>query len=283
MNKTLILLTALTAATACTPTAPSIDYGSTFEIDEATLRDKIRGGWAGQTIGCTYGGPTEFKYKGALISDEAPIVWYDDYAYDTFRDDPGLYDDVYMDLTFVEVMQRYGIDAPAEVYARAFANADYKLWHANQAARYNILHGIMPPASGHWHNNPHADDIDFQIEADFIGMICPGMPNAASEIGDHIGHIMNYGDGFYGGIYIGALYSLAFVCDDIPTIVRGRFRPRASTAAASRTSSASTRSSPTTGAAAGSKSSAATPMRRGAPRVSSTDSTSTPPSIRPTS
>lgn len=154
MNKTLILLTALTAATACTPTAPSIDYGSTFEIDEATLRDKIRGGWAGQTIGCTYGGPTEFKYKGALISDEAPIVWYDDYAYDTFRDDPGLYDDVYMDLTFVEVMQRYGIDAPAEVYARAFANADYKLWHANQAARYNILHGIMPPASGHWHNNP---------------------------------------------------------------------------------------------------------------------------------
>ena len=78
MNKTLILLTALTAATACTPTAPSIDYGSTFEIDEATLRDKIRGGWAGQTIGGTYGGPTEFKYKGALISDEAPIVWYDD-------------------------------------------------------------------------------------------------------------------------------------------------------------------------------------------------------------
>nr|WP_106633322.1 ADP-ribosylglycohydrolase family protein [Alistipes sp. Marseille-P5061] len=224
MNKTLILLTALTAATACTPTAPSIDYGSTFEIDEATLRDKIRGGWAGQTIGCTYGGPTEFKYKGALISDEAPIVWYDDYAYDTFRDDPGLYDDVYMDLTFVEVMQRYGIDAPAEVYARAFANADYKLWHANQAARYNILHGIMPPASGHWHNNPHADDIDFQIEADFIGMICPGMPNAASEIGDHIGHIMNYGDGFYGGIYIGALYSLAFVCDDIPTIVREALR-----------------------------------------------------------
>lgn len=38
-----------------------------------------------------------------------------------------------------------------------------------QAARYNILHGsIMPPASGHWKNNPHADEADFQIEADFI-------------------------------------------------------------------------------------------------------------------
>lgn len=55
--------------------------------------------------------------------------------------------DVYMDLTFLEVMQKEGINAPAESFAKAFANADYKLWHANQAARYNILHGIMPPAS----------------------------------------------------------------------------------------------------------------------------------------
>jgi hypothetical protein len=181
--------------------------------------DKIKGGWAGQTIGCTYGGPTEFKYKGGIIHDEAPIVWYDDYAFDTFRDDPGLYDDVYMDLTFVEVMAREGIDAPAEAFAVAFANADYKLWHANQAARYNILNGIMPPASGHWQNNPHADDIDFQIEADFIGMICPGMPGKASDIADRVGHIMNYGDGWYGGVFIGAMYALAFVTDDIPSIV----------------------------------------------------------------
>ena len=54
----------------------------------------------------------------------------------------------------------------------------------------------MPPASGHWKNNPHADAIDFQIEADFIGMICPGMVNTASDFSDKIGHIMNYGDGW---------------------------------------------------------------------------------------
>ena len=36
-------------------------------------------------------------------------------------------------------------------------------------ARYNLLRGLKPPASGHWRNNPEADDIDFQIEADFIG------------------------------------------------------------------------------------------------------------------
>ena len=77
----------------------------------------------------------------------------------------------------------------------------------------------MPPASGHWQNNPHADDIDYQIEADFAGLMSPGMPNTASEISDKIGHIMNYGDGWYGGVYVGAMYSLAFVSSDIEYIV----------------------------------------------------------------
>ena len=46
------------------------------------------------------------------------------------------------------------------------------------------------------------------------------MPNTASEISDKIGHIMNYGDGWYGGVYIGAMYSLAFISDDINIVVQ---------------------------------------------------------------
>ena len=68
--------------------------------------------------------------------------------------------------------------------------------------RYNIFHGIAAPKSGHWINNPHADCIDYQIESDFAGLMCPGMPNTASQISDKIGHIMNYGDGWYGGVYM---------------------------------------------------------------------------------
>ena len=93
------------------------------------------------------------------------------------------------------------------------------LWHANQAARYNILNGIEPPASGYWENNPHSEDIDFQIESDFAGLMSPGMVNTASEICDKVGHIMNYGDGWYGGVYVAAMYSLAFVSSDINFIV----------------------------------------------------------------
>jgi hypothetical protein len=193
--------------------------GPRTETTRTALMDKIKGGWAGQVIGCTFGGPTEFRYQGAMIQDHLDIPWDGSLVALRFERSPGLYDDVYMDLTFVDVMAREGIDAPAASHAKAFARAGYPLWHANQAARYNILNGILPPESGHWLNTPHADDIDFQIEADFAGLMAPGMVNAGAEVCDRVGHIMNYGDGWYGGVYIAAMYSLAFVSDDIEYVV----------------------------------------------------------------
>ena len=190
-----------------------------FLISKEDLKDKIRGGWAGQTIGVTFGGPTEFRFKGTMIQDYQPMVWHDHYIKEMYALDPGLYDDVYLDLTFVNILEKVGLNAPADSFAVEFANEDYKLWHANQAARYNILNGIMPPASGHWKNNPHADDIDFQIEADFAGMMAPGMTNTASEFCDRIGHIMNYGDGWYGGVFMSAMYTLAYTSNDLDYVI----------------------------------------------------------------
>jgi hypothetical protein len=188
-------------------------------LTRAELLNKIKGGWAGQVIGVTYGGPTEFRYNGTIINDYVPIVWYDGYIKKTMVESPGLYDDLYMDLTFVEVFEKHGLDAPVSAHAAAYANAEYMLWHANQAGRYNILNGIQPPQSGHWLNNPHADDIDFQIESDFAGLMSPGMPNTAAQLGDSIGHIMNYGDGWYGGVFVSAMYALAFVSTNTKDVV----------------------------------------------------------------
>lgn len=190
-----------------------------FHISKESLKDKIKGAWAAQTIGVTFGGPTEFRYLKKTIPDSVKIIWTDTTLYNMMTNVPGLYDDIYMDITFVEVMEREGIDAPASSHAKAYAKAKYWLWHANQQGRYNILNGILPPESGHWLNNPHADDIDFQIEADFAGIMSPGMPNAALEICDRVGHIMNYGDGYYGGVFVAGMYSHAYIEKDIPSIV----------------------------------------------------------------
>jgi len=192
----------------------------TITLTKEQLQNKIKGGWAGQTIGVTFGGPYEFRFNGTFIGDYQTLKWQDGYLKDNMLNNPGLYDDLYMDLTFVDVFEKYGLNAPVDSFANAFAHADYMLWHANQAARYNILNGIAAPASGHWKNNPHADCIDYQIESDFAGLMSPGMPNTASAISDKIGHIMNYGDGWYGGVYVGAMYSLAFVSKDIKYIVK---------------------------------------------------------------
>jgi hypothetical protein len=218
MKKNISLIAAflVTLCIGCT-SSPDKDIVQRKEmvISVDQLADKIKGGWAAKTIGCTYGGPVEFLHNGTMIQDYTPIIWNKDrvkHYYDTF---PGLYDDIYVNIIFVNVFERLGLDAPADSFAISFANAGFPLWHANQVAKYNIKQGIMPPMSGHWLNNPHADDIDYQIEADFVGLMSPGMPNSASEISDKVGHIFTYGDGWYGGVYVGALYSMAFVTDDV--------------------------------------------------------------------
>lgn len=192
---------------------------STIEISKETLEDKIKGGWAGQTIGVTFGGPYEFRFNGTFIGDYQKLLWNDTLVKHNMLYNAGLYDDLYMDLTFVDVFEKYGMDAPVDSFANAFAHAGYMLWHANQAGRYNILNGIKAPQSGYWKNNPHADCIDYQIESDFAGLMSPAMPNTASTISDKIGHIMNYGDGWYGGVFVGAMYTQTFISSDINNII----------------------------------------------------------------
>ncbi len=183
------------------------------ELSREELSDKIRGGWAGQTIGVVYGAPTEFKFTGTTIQDYQPIPWGEHYVKYWWDKKPGLFDDIYNDLTFVESFEAAGLDASQEELARRFAGPEYHLAHANQAGRYNIRNGVMPPASGNWLNNPHADDLDFQIEADFIGLMAPGLLPEALDIASRVGHIMNSGDGFYGGAFVAGLYSAAFLYD----------------------------------------------------------------------
>ncbi|OGD23011.1 MAG: hypothetical protein A2W03_04520 [Candidatus Aminicenantes bacterium RBG_16_63_16] len=220
MRKFLVLaLAALGAAITLRGSDQDAPRRDIRTLTRAVLLDKIKGGWAGQVIGCTFGGPTEFAFNSTFIPLQQPIPWSSGAIRWYFENQPGLYDDVYMDLTFVEVLEKLGLDAPAAAFAEKFARAAYPLWHANQMARYNILNGIAPPQSGHWLNNPHADDIDFQIEADFAGLMSPGLVGAAAGVCDRVGHIMNSGDGYYGGLFVAAMYSLAFVESDVHGVV----------------------------------------------------------------
>jgi len=50
-------------------------------------------------------------------------------------------------------------------------------------------------------------------------MIAPGMPHVSNRYADRMGHIMNYGDGVYGGMFIAAMYTQAFFATNIREVV----------------------------------------------------------------
>lgn len=181
-------------------------FADEVQWTRSELTDRIRGGWAGKMIGVVVGTPFEFRHAEKMYT--GPLHW------DLPTSIALLQDDLYVNMAWMEVLEVKGLDATQADFAEAFRDTQFGLYHANQAARRNLLMGIAPPASGSPPHNLHADDIDFQIEADFIGLISPALPEAASRMAFRIGPIINYGDGVYGGVFVANLYALAFVETD---------------------------------------------------------------------
>jgi len=185
--------------------------GANFQrLSREELRDKIRGAWAGQMIGVSYGAPTEFHAQSKTFDAEIKP----DSLSNAIRQD-----DLYVEMTFARVMDTKGLNAAPADYGLAFRDSKYSLWHANANARRNLARGIMPPLSGSPLYNLHADDIDFQIEADFIGIMCPGLPRVSNHYCSRVGQVMNYGDGLYGGMFVCGMYTAAYFEKDPRRIV----------------------------------------------------------------
>ncbi len=176
-------------------------------------RDKMAGGWIGQMAGVGWGGPTEFKWTGKIIPLDKIPEWKPEMI-NQFNQD-----DIYVEMTFLRTLEVHGWDVSIRQAGIDFANSGYRLWHANRAGRDNLRAGIAPPDSGHPQFNQHADDIDYQIEADYAGLIAPGMPNVAIQLGEKFGRLMNYGDGLYGGQFVSGMTAAAFFEEDPLKIV----------------------------------------------------------------
>jgi len=183
-------------------------------LPAAVYVDKMKAGWIGQMVGVGWGGPTEFRYRGVIIPAEKLPKWQPKMV-NQFRQD-----DVYVEMTFMRTLEVHGLDVSIRQAGIDFANSGYRLWHANRAGRDNLRGGIAPPDSGHPKFNRHADDIDYQIEADFAGLIAPGMPNVTIKLGEKFGRLMNYGDGMYAGQFVGGMYAEAFFETDMVKIVK---------------------------------------------------------------
>jgi hypothetical protein len=189
------------AAVVCLAAQANFAHAAPRTLSRDVLRDKIRGAWAGQMIGVVYGAPTEFKSMGKINEGEIKPFGLSNAI---------VQDDLYVEMTFARVMDTVGLNATTADYGEAFKNSKYELWHANAGARRNLNRGVTAPMSGHPRYNIHIDDIDFQIEADFIGIMCPGLPRVSNQYCDRVGRVMNYGDGLYGGMFVCGMYTAAY-------------------------------------------------------------------------
>jgi len=189
-------------------------HTETRTLSRERYLDKLQGAWAGQMFGVCFGEPWEFRSNGAMITkDLGP--WKPEQIACAIKQD-----DCYVEMTFLKALQDHGLDITPAQAGAAFGASEYPLWHANLHGRNNIRRGILPPDSGHPRHNLHADDIDFQIEADLFGILCPGLPQASNQLCDVFGHIMNYGDGVYGGMFVSGMYAAAYFEDkDILKVV----------------------------------------------------------------
>ncbi len=210
------------------------------QISMEDYRDKVEGGWLGQAIGVLWGQDAEFKWIGEMAPfdledwyrlkpppDDAPS-WQQDPA--AYRDYHRVYnnnrqnwekwtpdktpdqDDLYVEFMFLHSIMKHGLDVTATEMAEDWLKylASDRVWGANGVAHGNFSKGIWPPRSGHPHNTPYGNAIDFQIESDLFGLINPGMPRISNAWCDKVGHMMNYGDGVYAGMAMAAMYGEAF-------------------------------------------------------------------------
>lgn len=183
-------------------------------LSVADWRDRMKAGWLGQMIGVEWGLPTEFRYQGSTIPDAEVPEWKPQMINGSFGND-----DLYVEMTFVRTLERHGLDVSPKQAGIDYANSRYGLCASNWAGRDNLRRGIAPPDCGHPAHNACADNIDYQIESDYAGLISPGLPQRAIELSRLFGTLVSSGDGLWGGAFMGGMYAEAFFTRDIDAIV----------------------------------------------------------------
>jgi hypothetical protein len=143
----------------------------------------------GTLIGGLEGLPHEFKYK------EQPRATLPDFALlpEGARSD----DDNDIEWTHLWFMDREGtFQLPYHRIAEIWkANMNQGVWMANRRARELIDEGLIPPETGRPQRNAFARyNLSGQFCVESYGLIAPGMPRSAAEIGLHYARVAVSGE-----------------------------------------------------------------------------------------
>jgi len=176
------------------------------------LAEKIYQGWLGQLAGGSFGTAIE-GYTGEQIQN----VYGNIREYITTPETTN--DDVVYELIYLDVFERLGRNLSSMDIGLEWVRQIQFGWSAEWVALRNLNQGILPPHSGSF-NNPFAHWIGAQMRGMVCGMLAPGWPLEAARLAYLDGVVSHEHNGVYGEIYAAVLTSLAFIHQDVRTILK---------------------------------------------------------------
>jgi len=173
------LLFCVITLTLCLPAAASErPSAGTVELPASRLADKIRGGLLGQILGNLNGLGHEMNY----IDEPGNVTEY----IPALPRGASTDDDTDFEWVYIKVMQDENeiLLSPQRIASLWHERINRRIWCSNLYARQLMDLGILPPRTGDICFNPWAEfNISGQFICETFGLIAPGMPRTAAEIG----------------------------------------------------------------------------------------------------
>lgn len=198
---------------AGTPSKTTAESRRTITLSE--FKDKLQGSWIGQLVGVQWGVPTEMKFPGRIVPHEKVPVWEPELINIAFDND-----DLWPEVFYMSAMLDHGVNCSWETLGEYYGKSTWKLWSGQVIARDHLRAGMKAPWTGHYSNNKACDLLSWHITSDFVGNICPGLPEAAMDIAWRCGHVTQFGDGVYGGTVPVMMHVTAFFAEDVEEIIQ---------------------------------------------------------------
>lgn len=190
--------------------------------------ERVYAGWLGKLIGVRHGAPVEswtnerIRMAYGKITDY--LVDYRDFAADDDSNGPAFFLRALEDYVYTEEI------TPEQIGLTWLNYAPYEhgfYWwggygrSTEHTAYLNLRNGIMAPDSGSERQNGAAvaEQIGGQIFIDTWGLAVPGDYEKAARYAAKAASVSHDGNGIYGGMFIAACISAAFVKQDIRKII----------------------------------------------------------------
>lgn len=184
-----------------------------LQLDSAEFSDRIAAGWRGRLIGGAFGTALEGYTTAQLYKKFGELTGY-------VRQPNTYNDDITYEIAFLRACQVHSGIVTSDLIADQWLKLVPSGWSAEQIALENLRRGIYPPQSGTF-RNAFQEWIGAQMRGAICGQVAPGNAKLAAYLAFQDAQISHHGNGVLGEVFNAVLTSLAYIHDDIVSVLDG--------------------------------------------------------------